>query len=76
MIFCCKIFRAIQKIFDVDDGLTYTETSTEKVKQEMCTHFKLPDKLALLDVLYGKFDKALIASFTVSLAKCKNIFLI
>lgn len=39
-------------------------------KFEMYRHFKITHKLALLDIIYGNFDKAQIASFCASLAKC------
>lgn len=70
-----EVCRCIRYIFDADDSFLSEECSAliapEKVaraKNALLNHFEVPNKLALLDLLYGpKFEKANIASF------CKRI---
>ncbi|VDN60796.1 unnamed protein product [Dracunculus medinensis] len=58
----------IRKIFDHDDGLVESPHSTDLAKKLLLKHFSLDDKIEVLDLLYSKFDKSNIASFTNTLA--------
>ncbi|VDK50915.1 unnamed protein product, partial [Anisakis simplex] len=61
--------RVIRYIFDDDDGLVKAPYPTETVKRILLEHFNLGDKIEMLTLLYAKFEKANIASFTGKLVK-------
>lgn len=61
--------RIFRYIFEDDDGLNQAPASTELVKQLLLKHFKLSNLIGVLDLLYAKFEKAYIASFSGMLAK-------
>jgi len=60
--------RAIQMVFDDEDGLEMALAPIDRVKKLMLEHFNLSNKVEILDLLYGNFNKARIASFCSVLA--------
>ncbi|KAH7711081.1 N-acetylglucosamine kinase [Aphelenchoides avenae] len=64
------VMRAVRKIYDDADGMEECPYDTQRVESALCAHFEIPDRLGLLDLLYGKdFRKAHIASFAAKLAE-------
>lgn len=61
--------RIIQYIYDDEDGLNPSPYSTEKAKQIMLKHFGKKDIIGMLELLYAKYEKSNIASFTGALVK-------
>ncbi|PIO59989.1 BadF/BadG/BcrA/BcrD ATPase family protein, partial [Teladorsagia circumcincta] len=61
--------RAIRIIFDEDDGMEIPHESTALIRELLLKHFKIEDKVDILEYLYNKFRKSHIASFTGELAK-------
>ncbi|WKX94036.1 hypothetical protein Q1695_011360 [Nippostrongylus brasiliensis] len=61
--------RAIRMLFDEDDGMETPHDSTDLIRELMLKHFKIEDKVDILEHLYSKFQKSHIASFTKELAK-------
>ncbi|RCN40378.1 hypothetical protein ANCCAN_13669 [Ancylostoma caninum] len=61
--------RAIRLIFDEDDGMETPHESTALIRELMLQHFKIEDKVDILEHLYNKFQKSHIASFTKVLAE-------
>ncbi|EYC08463.1 hypothetical protein Y032_0066g3780 [Ancylostoma ceylanicum] len=61
--------RAIRLIFDEDDGMETPHESTALIRKLMLQHFKIEDKVDILEHLYNKFQKSNIASFTKVMAQ-------
>ncbi|CAB3403719.1 unnamed protein product [Caenorhabditis bovis] len=61
--------RAMRILFDHDDGLEPSPHSVETIRKLLCQHFKIADKIGILDYLYKKFEKHRIAGFTKTLAE-------
>ncbi|CAD5212802.1 unnamed protein product [Bursaphelenchus okinawaensis] len=62
--------RAIQQYFNITDGLKTSNYSLEALEKSIFEHFKITDKLQMLDILYNNDNlKASIASFCEKLAK-------
>ncbi|CAD6192202.1 unnamed protein product [Caenorhabditis auriculariae] len=61
--------RAIRMLFDDDDGLEVAKHSVELIRKLLCEHFNIADKVGILDFLYKKFEKPVIAQFTRVLAE-------
>uniref|UniRef100_A0A183V2T0 N-acetyl-D-glucosamine kinase n=1 Tax=Toxocara canis TaxID=6265 RepID=A0A183V2T0_TOXCA len=61
--------RMIRYIFDDDDGLSPAPFPVTTVKRLLLQHFGIKNKVEILDLLYAKFEKANIASFTGRLVK-------
>ncbi|CAI5443765.1 unnamed protein product [Caenorhabditis angaria] len=61
--------RAIRTLFDDDDGLEKAKFGVEKIRELLCDHFKIADKIGILDFLYHKFEKHTIAQFTKTLSE-------
>uniref|UniRef100_A0A7E4W0T1 N-acetyl-D-glucosamine kinase n=1 Tax=Panagrellus redivivus TaxID=6233 RepID=A0A7E4W0T1_PANRE len=62
--------RAIQQVFDIDDGLVAPTSDIGPLKNAILKHFKVNDKVGLLDILYGSgFSKARLASLCEPLAE-------
>ncbi|KAK6057554.1 BadF/BadG/BcrA/BcrD ATPase family protein [Cooperia oncophora] len=62
-------YRAIRLLFDEDDGMEIPHESTKLIRELLLKHFKIEDKVDILEYLYNKFQKSHIASFTGELAK-------
>ncbi|KIH52024.1 hypothetical protein ANCDUO_17881 [Ancylostoma duodenale] len=65
--------RAIRLIFDEDDGMETPHESTALIRKLMLEHFKIEDKVDILEHLYNKFKKSHIASFTKVMAQRKCV---
>lgn len=60
---------ALKILFDHEDNLFPSPSDVSFVKQTMCNHFKITNRMELLDYLYAKFDKSFIASMCKELAR-------
>uniref|UniRef100_A0A0N5ARG5 N-acetyl-D-glucosamine kinase n=1 Tax=Syphacia muris TaxID=451379 RepID=A0A0N5ARG5_9BILA len=60
--------RMFRYIFDDEDGLNEAPASTDVAKRLLLQHFNLTNVIGVLDLLYSKFEKAYVASYTKVLA--------
>ncbi|KAK6733022.1 hypothetical protein RB195_017033 [Necator americanus] len=61
--------KAIRLLFDEDDGMETPHESTELIRRLLLQHFNLQNKVDILELLYNKFKKSKIASFTKVMAQ-------